>query len=87
MSDYKFASQGYAGLGQKFATQAPLPFLIQGFSGLQPLIQQAMQDFGMSYSDYGIKGKGKKEGKSKDRAQGKQSSGKGTPENVKSLTD
>ena len=52
-------------------------FLIQGFSGLQPLIQQAMQDFGMSYSDYGIKGKGKNEGKGKDRAQGKKSSGKG----------
>ena len=36
-----------------------------------------MQDFGMSYSDYGIKGKGKNEGKGKDKAQGKKPSGKG----------
>ena len=50
-------------------------FLVQGFTGLQPLIQQAMQDFGMSYSDYGVKGKGRSEGKGKD----KQSSGKKAP--------
>ena len=31
----------------------------------------------MSYSDYGIKGKGKTEGKGKDKSQGKKSSGKG----------
>ena len=52
-------------------------FLIQGFSGLQPLIQQAMQDSGLSYSDYGVKGKGKNEGKGKDKSLGKKSSGKG----------
>ena len=53
-------------------------FLIQGFSGLQPLIQQAMQDFGMSYSDYGVKGKGRNEGNGKDKqSSGKKGSGKG----------
>ena len=32
-------------------------FLFQGFSSIQSLIQQAMQDFNMSYSDFGHKGK------------------------------
>ena len=32
-------------------------FLIQGFSGLQPLIQQAMQDNDLSYGDFGSKGR------------------------------
>ena len=36
-----------------------------------------MQDFGISYSDYGIKGKEKTEGKDKDKSQDKKSSGKG----------
>ena len=38
-------------------------FSVQRFTGLQPLIQQAMKDFGTSYSDYGVKGKGRNEGK------------------------
>ena len=42
-------------------------FLVQGFSGIQPLIQQAMQDFGMSYSDYGHKGKGNRNSKGKEK--------------------
>ena len=32
-------------------------FLIQGVSGLQPHIQQAMQDNGLSYGDFGSKGR------------------------------
>ena len=53
-------------------------FLVQGFTGLQPLIQQATQDFGMSYSDYGVKGKGRGEGKGKDKqSSGKKGSSKG----------
>ena len=32
-------------------------FLIQGFTGLQPLIQQAMQDNDLSYGDFGSKGR------------------------------
>ena len=37
-----------------------------------------MQDFGMSYSDYGVKGKGRNEGKGKDKqSTGKKGSGKG----------
>ena len=53
-------------------------FLFQGFTGLQPLIQQAMQDFGMSYSEYGVKGTGRNEGKGKDRqSSGKKGSNKG----------
>ena len=53
-------------------------FLVQGFTRLQPLIHQAMQDFNMSYSDYGLKGKGRKEGKGKDKqSTGKKVSAKG----------
>ena len=50
-------------------------FLVQGFSGIQPLIQQAMQDFNMSYADFGHKGKGKKETQDK----GKDSQGQSWP--------
>ena len=42
-------------------------FLVQGFSGIQPLIQQAMQDFNMSYADFGHKGKGRKEAPEKNK--------------------
>ena len=51
-------------------------FLIQGFSGMQPLIQQAMQDQDLSYDNFGSKSKnnrdqskgyGKSKGKSKSK--------------------
>ena len=45
------------GLGDRLISQlADNPsFLIQGLSGLQPLIQQAMQDKSLSYGDFGSK--------------------------------
>ena len=49
-------------------------FLVQGFSGIQPVIQQAMQDYGMSYSDFGHKGKGKREAQGKERGKETESS-------------
>ena len=49
-------------------TQNPA-FLVQGFSGIQPLIQQAMQDFNLSYqhSVMSHKGKGNKDSKGKEK--------------------
>ena len=54
-------------------------FLIQGFSSVQPLIQQAMQDFNMSYSDFGHKGKSSRDSKGRENgieAQGSWPKGK-----------
>ena len=45
-------------------------FLIQGFSGIQLLIQQTMQDFNISHSDFGHKDKGKRD--SEDKEKGKE---------------
>ena len=46
----------------------------QGFSGIQPLIQQAMQDFNMSYADFGHKGKGNRDSKGKEKGKEAQTS-------------
>ena len=49
-------------------------FLVQGFSGIQPLIQQATQDFNLSYADFGHKGKGNKDSKGKEKGKDFQTS-------------
>ena len=49
-------------------------FLIQGFSGLQPLIQQAMQDNDLSYGDFGSKKGNNRYGKNKGKAKTKKGS-------------
>ena len=48
-------------------------FVLQGFEGMQPQIQQAVNDLGLNLEDYGRKGKGSGSRGSKGRGKGKRS--------------